>query len=581
MEITWTTESFAAIDWDALAAAAANETCRAYAKVISGEIETETDELRKAAKLLVRDLLRLQLVFASPTGDWLQPASTLSTMPREALRALASDTSRVKSADVRARLADAAWLHGRATNYQVAAAGVQDYLASARQLYASASWPESSLRLQRAVQLARSLGPRQQLFTDVVSAAVGMLRTAVPTDKSRYSLRIIDLLYDLKLGDAEELAGLAELVATQVASNNTYLARDYLERAARCWLRAEHPARAASCMIEIAATLERDAEAFDSTSQGRFLCAHALEQALEAHRSIGGDIAGREIERLRARIQNVRASGVAALPRVEMGTFQIGDLVEHARRSVRSKTSFKALIGLCTLTHPTSVETLREHAKEATSGSLFSLVATSQRLGRSGRVIEHIAGADDDERLIQQMHAEVTTHHKLFAIGGIRPALQQIQLEHGLREADMFYLATRSPFVPSGREHQFAKGLAAGLFEDFDTAAHILMPQFENALRWHLARLGVPTMSSPASGGAQNEFDLGKVLEHPRLLEVFDSATIFDWRSLLTEKAGMNLRNELAHGLLDSEGSEQEFIYFWWCVLRVVVLPLAVAKATE
>ena len=80
-------------------------------------------------------------------------------------------------------------------------------------------------------------------------------------------------------------------------------------------------------------------------------------------------------------------------------------------------------------------------------------------------------------------------------------------------------------------------------------------------------------MNLPSSG-IQNEIDLGSLLDKADAIKIFDPAATFDLRSLLTEKGGVNLRNELAHGLIDLGEREAEFTYLWWVVLRCVVAPL-------
>jgi hypothetical protein len=49
---------------------------------------------------------------------------------------------------------------------------------------------------------------------------------------------------------------------------------------------------------------------------------------------------------------------------------------------------------------------------------------------------------------------------------------------------------------------------------------------------------------------------------------------MFDLRGLLVEKFGSNMRNELAHGLLDLDGFKgPDAEYLWWCALRLMFLP--------
>jgi hypothetical protein len=79
----------------------------------------------------------------------------------------------------------------------------------------------------------------------------------------------------------------------------------------------------------------------------------------------------------------------------------------------------------------------------------------------------------------------------------------------------------------------------------------------------------------------QNELDLSALLDMPQLTSLVDESTVLDWKSLRTEKAGANLRNELAHGLLRSDERLAECAYFWWVTLRCVMAPILNAASSE
>ena len=165
------------------------------------------------------------------------------------------------------------------------------------------------------------------------------------------------------------------------------------------------------------------------------------------------------------------------------------------------------------------------------------------------------------------------TRQSFVAIGVIHAAAEQVRIEHGLDTAWFFSLARSSDFVPAHRERSFARGLASGLRGDYELAAILLCPQFEHAVRELFFRRGIVTSTLPSSG-AQNEHNLNQLFEHPRAVEVFGEDLLFDLRVLLTEKAGANLRNDIAHGLLDDGDKSGAKIYFWWICLRFVLLPV-------
>jgi len=113
----------------------------------------------------------------------------------------------------------------------------------------------------------------------------------------------------------------------------------------------------------------------------------------------------------------------------------------------------------------------------------------------------------------------------------------------------------------------------AGMNGDFLVAVSLLTPQVENAVRIVLKKAGVVT-SKIDMRNVEQERVLGALLDMDEAERVFGRDLMFDLRGLLVEKFGSNMRNELAHGLLDLDdfkGPDAE--YLWWCALRLMFLP--------
>ncbi|MDJ0515888.1 MAG: DUF4209 domain-containing protein [Trichodesmium sp. MO_231.B1] len=99
-------------------------------------------------------------------------------------------------------------------------------------------------------------------------------------------------------------------------------------------------------------------------------------------------------------------------------------------------------------------------------------------------------------------------------------------------------------------------------------STHILIPQIENYIRYLLERKGVVT-SKYDGKGIQDEYDLNKILYLPEINHIFGEDTLFDLKGLLVEHSGSNLRNLMAHGLLDDEDFSSPLMsYLWWVMLR-------------
>lgn len=200
-------------------------------------------------------------------------------------------------------------------------------------------------------------------------------------------------------------------------------------------------------------------------------------------------------------------------------------------------------------------------------------------MSRDGRVIAKrpamsLGGelTEDDEIAIRaEMIRDYGTLVSIVAQGDIWPALEVLLLEHRLRESDFLDLARHSPLVPKERAGLFGKALFAGYERDFVTALHLLIPQIEHLVRVHLKQAGAKTTNLDKDG-IQNENGMSTLMDLPEAEQVFGKDLAFEFKSLFCDAFGPNLRNELAHGLLDEDGCHSPFaIYAWWLALRLTV----------
>ena len=115
----------------------------------------------------------------------------------------------------------------------------------------------------------------------------------------------------------------------------------------------------------------------------------------------------------------------------------------------------------------------------------------------------------------------------------------------------------------------FIQGLAAGFRYDLTTAAHILVPQVENAVRVLL--LGSGTIPSTLTDDmVQQEWGLGRMLDQDVLGDILGKDAVHAFKRLLVVQGGPNLRNRLAHGMLEpNELKTSPVLYLWWLVLKL------------
>ena len=181
------------------------------------------------------------------------------------------------------------------------------------------------------------------------------------------------------------------------------------------------------------------------------------------------------------------------------------------------------------------------------------------------------SAAEDSKAVWADMVKHYTMMIGPIVTGFIWPALEVLRLEHRFCEEIFVVIGNESHLVPPGRERLFGKALFAGYDGDFVSALHLLVPQIEDMVRWHLKARGVKTTTLD-SKGIETENALGTLMESSETNQVFGEDMAFEFKALLCDPFGPNVRNELAHGLLDYEACESAYaVYAWWLGLRIML----------
>ncbi|WP_273325172.1 DUF4209 domain-containing protein [Vallitalea guaymasensis] len=166
---------------------------------------------------------------------------------------------------------------------------------------------------------------------------------------------------------------------------------------------------------------------------------------------------------------------------------------------------------------------------------------------------------------------KITGDRKVFAASGEEDELtHEIYSHYGLHLSvmfSMFYNHVWEKFVDDGLTLEMLKerilhwiyfdeetrifvekGLEHFWSEDYISAMHILVPQFENAFRQFFHAGNNPT-TVLRKDSVQHEQTFNQFLEQEFVKSNIDEDVLFMIKYVLVEELGYNLRNEIAHGL--------------------------------
>ena len=497
----------------------------------------------------------------------------LEKLTREQAATLAAIAPEIKNPEIRAILADAAWLRGRG-NPDVARVATAAYLVSARNLEDPEQWCEGMARAERALRLSRSLGADETSFQSAVQYLLELLNRYRGEDKLFLTGKVIELLLEFRIGDSADYLEHAQRAVDGARSRNDFhVARYYLDLLATINRKRQNEPGVNSALRAIAQTFEDEATLREAAGDN-LAASHFYTQAIQAHRRIPAS--DTYVEAVRPRLQRAERASIAQFKKIEGPSVNIAEYALKAREKVTGQELPVALLGLAyisPLADPTEMR--KAVAAIAKIAPLYHLV-TSARADAEGRTVGIAPGASldpasGDDALFAKIVEYLAVQRNFVTQAYIIPALLQVTLEHAITLSELVGLFTNSPFIPPGHERIFAEGLHAGFQLDFMTATHLLIPQIENSLRHLMSARGIITTKLDQFG-VQRHINISELVIDERLTTILSENVLLELRALLTDNRGPNLRHQLAHGMLDDDAfASAEAVYVWWLVLALCI----------
>lgn len=158
---------------------------------------------------------------------------------------------------------------------------------------------------------------------------------------------------------------------------------------------------------------------------------------------------------------------------------------------------------------------------------------------------------DAEGRLQQQLGQSIGFYQPFLVL-----TLSKLREHYTPSVDDILEFLCKAPLFVNHRAGLLREGLTAYVEEDFVKAIHILVPQVERILRDFLVCLGIPTWKPVARNpGVTDLKSMNNILSDARVREALTENL---WRYLtvvyIERRGGLNLRNNIAHGLLPPEG---------------------------
>jgi hypothetical protein len=485
---------------------------------------------------------------------------------------------------LKARLADILWLVQKPRKVEYALFAIDSYV----------QFPlgvESFLRdgknaWHRAIRLTLTLrggaGERMLQIRDVLFAK---FREANFSDGA-YALWLAELLEKAYLDEdkSNEVASkLVTFAKTAADAQDWNCAREYYEGTIRWNNRSGNKSEVNRLYADIAETWVSEAEQRAAGNKPSNMAGgHFFECAIQTFRKIpkkdrATHRADERIAELHKSMNRANKLAIDEMKIFKTSEVDISQSIEASREQVVGRAFPEVLLAFANLYPGAKVDEIAKLAKK--NLPLFRCLSGLTHMTRDGRVAARSSaagsGGDDSPETKQAIRQEMINHYcsqmGFVVQAQILPALQIVSAEHRITERTLLSMCRNSHVLPPRREALWVKGLFFGFEGNFIVSTHLLIPQVEHLVRIIMKQSGLKTTTLD-SKGIETENGLSTLLEHPDIKTAIDKNLLFEFRALLTEPNGPNLRNETAHGLLEAEhGMSAYAVYLWWLCLRLVV----------
>lgn len=498
---------------------------------------------------------------------------SLKSTTDEQTAAVAEVVTGISDPELKARLSDFVWIKTKQHEYGRIAA--KSYFDSAKTLIDAEDVHGETVRLYRAIDLAKMLGKNDTLFSEIVEGITSIVKQDGISDCSLASC--LDALLRARVSEKSELlrdvARQRAITLSQTSKNQIWLRR-YWEFVVSFSFIAKDKDSERQASIEIAHSFED--EALDSPLH--VVKARNYELALHQYRKISGT--EKEKSKIHQKLLEAQEKIREEMIAIDTHSEDISEIVNNSRKRVIGKEKLVALSELVFASVLQSKAKIQAEAESLIKQYPLQNLFSSIKFSSTWKTAATSSGVGFNDDIAEEtLFAKMCEHYKfniaLAVSGSITPMRQEILLSHSVTLDDLFPFVAYSPSVPSGRGTFFMVGLNHGLQGCFVEALHVLIPQLEHMFRVVLSQNGVIT-SSIDDAGIQKEFDLNRLLRMKETEKLIGEDLCFVLRCIFTERWGYNLRNEMSHGMLDSSAFFSDVAeYAWWIIMRIVCGPIA------
>ncbi|MDD3222062.1 MAG: DUF4209 domain-containing protein, partial [Lachnospiraceae bacterium] len=473
--------------------------------------------------------------------------------------------------NLRVRVTDILWSLKK--EYSAARVAVKSYFELFTLWFSLEKWTGSLNMIRRAICISAQIRDEDS-YQKSCDYILNQVVSIDGQDEGFLSLRLLDILIFHKYKDLQTYIGIANKIISTHYDNVSKVEQSY-SVIQECYMKMKKQADARKANVLLADYYVEYADKIIGVDmQGAMRAEGYLQKAVLLYRNNDNSNKAEETHRKLVSVQK-------EIPQlmVPFSTeVDVSGLYKSIDLNLRDLSIEESIVRLTQMIVLYKKDEMKNKVVEEYKNYPLSHLFGKNMINESGQTVFtlpplNLDNIEADEELLNfHINQKMMEEGKIAGDMCIKYALYRIRQNHEIKREDIDFLVKDNPIIPEGRERIFGSAIYMILCGQYYEGIHILAPQIENLFRCIAKEVGGLTVTLE-NDGTSKEKVLSSVFDLPELVDCYDNDILYLFKALLNEQSGANIRNEIAHGIVnEANASSGVYLYFAIVVIKLLAL---------
>lgn len=471
--------------------------------------------------------------------------------------------------NLRARIADILWTQKK--EYPFAIDAAEAYLELYQTLFNEDDWVGVLDYVKRAIYISAQI-KKSDIYENCCEEIFNQIIGINGEDEHFLSIKLLEIMLNENYGDKEKLISIIDKIICNFQPDVNKVESAYELKIKFLAKLMDNKAIKEAHIAFAGYLLDFGEEIMQNNLQGAIQAERYFQKSIYIYRKCKETKKAEQTLRRLLEVQKEIPKTMASITT----EIDVSKLHSNIEKNMEDLSFEESIIRLTQMIVFYKKEDVKKQVREEIVQHPLSHLFGEKTVNKAGQTIFSLEPLDWNNPEKDQELLEKHMFHKMFEMQkysgdfALGYCMYLIRNNYDLTIDKLNFLVKDNAIIPQGRERIISSAIYLALKGQCYEALHILAPQIEHVFRTIAKESGGITVTLEDDGTSKEKV-LSSVFDLPELLDCYDNDILFLFKGLLNEQAGANIRNNIAHGILEEyEGNTGTSLYFIVAVIKLL-----------